>query len=243
MRGAPHNGPGLAARLTSSGWDASLALLACTALAVMVAHDFDRARLRLPWATTPAGRLGRVVLCLVVLYAGIQIAAITIPNIHPCLTQGFAHILMPGVLLVTIGCFGLFALGLAARAVAHCQATETPPWLRWLSTFFRYGLLLAFLLSAVKELPRSSQLSPAIPTRVGRVIDVIGSGQVWAWSFRPYPVAMVLNYCVDSVQLPWIVASIFVSIVVIEVAIVRTYARAAPFDGIFGSSRSALEVA
>jgi hypothetical protein len=75
------------------------------------------------------------------------------------------------------------------------------------------------------------------------VIDIIGSGQVWAWSFLPYPVAMVLNYCVDSIQLPWIVASIFVSIVVLELAIVRTNARAAPFDGIFGSTRSALEVA
>ena len=54
MQHAPHKGPGLAARFLSSGRDASLALLACVVLALVVAHDFDRARRRLPWASARA---------------------------------------------------------------------------------------------------------------------------------------------------------------------------------------------
>jgi hypothetical protein len=243
MHDVPHDGPGLPARLLSSGWDASLALLACTALAVVVAHDFDRAGRRLPWATKPSGRLGRVVLSLIVLYAGVHVAAITVPKIHPCLAQGFAQILTPDVLSATVGGFGLFALGLAARAVTPRQATGRPAWVRWLSTFIRNGLLLVCWLSAVKELPLSSQLPPAIPTWIGRMIDMIGRAHVWVWSFLPYQVAMILNYCMDSVRLPWILTAIFVSVVVFELTIRKPAMHAAPFDAVFNSARWATEVA
>jgi hypothetical protein len=243
MRYAPHNGPGLAARLLGSGRDASLALLGCLALALVVAHDFDRARRHLPWATTRSGRFVRLVLVVISLGAGIYVATVSIPGIHPCFGEGFVAILRPEVLVLTVSGFGLFALGLAVRAVVRHQTTDKPAWLRWLSAFFRFGLLLAVWASTMKHLPASSQLPPAVPGSVGHVIDTIGRGQAWAWGFIPYPVVVVLTYCLEPEQLQWILAAIFASVVVLELTISKATTRAAPFDVVFGSARSVIEVA
>jgi hypothetical protein len=243
MRYAPHNGPGLAARLLGSGRDASLALLGCLALALVVAHDFDRARRHLTWGTTRGGRFVRLVISLIAVGAGVYVATVSIPTIHPCLAQGFAAILGPEVLLLTVSGFGLFALGLAARVVVPRLATEQPAWLHWFSAFFRYGLLLVLWIAALKNLPASSQLPLAVPASVGQVMDAIGRGQAWAWSLLPYPVVVVLTYCLQPDQLQWIIAATFVGIVVPELTIARATARAAPFDAVFGSARSAIEVA
>jgi hypothetical protein len=52
-----------------------------------------------------------------------------------------------------------------------------------------------------------------------------------------------LNYCVEYENLQWIVGATFVSIVVLELTITKTTTRAAPFEAVFGSARSAIEVA
>jgi hypothetical protein len=243
MNYAPHKGPGLAARLLSSGWDASLALLACVALALVVAHDFDRARRRLSWATTQSGRFVRLVELLIALGAGIYVAAVSVPKIHPCFGQGFVEILKPEVIVLTVGGFALFAFGLACRTVVPRNVTENPAWLRWLAALFRSGLLLVFLLSAMKHLPASSQLPSAVPGLVGHVIDMVGRGQAWVWGLIPYPVLVVLNYCLAYEQLRWILAAVFAGIVVLELTITKATTRSAPFDAVFGSARQAIEVA
>jgi hypothetical protein len=115
--------------------------------------------------------------------------------------------------------------------------------LRWLAALFRYGLLLVFLFSAMKKWPTSSQLTPAVPASVGHVIDTIGRGQAWVWGLVPYPVLVVLNYCLEYDQLQWILAATFVSVVVLELTITKATTRAAPFDAVFGSACSATEVA
>jgi hypothetical protein len=240
---APHGGPGLAARLLGSGRDAAMALLACVALALVVARDFDRARRRLPWAKTPGGWFVRLLSLFIALLAGIYIVVVTIPAIHPSFGQGFVEVISPRILLLTVAGFGLFALGLAARAVAPGQPIDKPAWLCWLAALCRYGLLLVFWLSAMKHLPASSAIARATPSIVGRVIDVVGSCQAWAWGLLPYPVVVALNYCLEFEQLQWVLAAIFVSVVVIELTTTKTSTLAAPFDAIFGSVRSTLHVA
>ena len=154
MHHAPHQGPGLAARLLSSGWDASLALLACMALALVVAHDFDRARRHLPWATTPLSRFMRLVCYLSRSGAGIYVALVSIPKIHPWFAQGFVEILRPEVFLLTVS--GLWPLrtgdgGTRGRpARSHRKASIG---CAGLSRVFRYGLLLLVLLSDDEEPP------------------------------------------------------------------------------------------
>jgi hypothetical protein len=236
-------GPGLQARLLNSGVDASFALAANVALALVVARDFDRARRRLPWGTRPAGWLVRAVLSLCAIGASSYVAIMTIPRIHPCFGEGFVQVLTPEAIVVMIGGFGLLALGLAARAVVPRPTVEKPPWLRWLSAGFRYGLLLVIFLAAMKRLPASVGMSSVVPAIVGRVFDVLGRGQTWAWGLLPYPVVVVLAYCLEPEQLRWIIAAIFVVIVAIELSVTKAPPRTAPFDAALGSARSAIEIA
>jgi hypothetical protein len=197
----------------------------------------------LPWAFARGGRFVRLIVLLIALGAGTYVATVSVPKIHPSFAQGFVEILRPDVLFLIVGGFGLFALGMAARAVVAQQATEKPAWLRWFSAFFRYGLLVAIWLSAMKNLPLSSQLTPALPTSVGQVIDTICRGQAWIWGLFPYPILAVLNYCLESDQLQWILAAIFVGIVALELTIIKRTNLVAPFDAVGGSARSAIEVA
>ncbi len=213
------------------------------ALALVVAHDFDSARRHRPWATTLFSRFMRLVVLLIAVGAGIYVALVSIPKIHPWFAQGFVEILRPEVFSLTVSGLGLFALGMAARAVVPRETTEKPVWLRWLARVFRYGLLLLVLLSTMKNLPVSSQLPSVVPAGVGRVIDAVGYGQAWAWGLLPYPVLIVLSYCLEYDQLQWIIAAVFVGIVVVELTITKATKRAAPFDAVCSSARSAIEVA
>jgi hypothetical protein len=108
---------------------------------------------------------------------------------------------------------------------------------------YRCGLLLLFGLTAMKNLPASSDVDRVAPAIVGRVIDAVGHGQAWAWGLFPYPILVALNYCLDSYQLPWVLAAIFVSVVILELTIRKTTMPPTPFDAVFGSTRSAAQVA
>jgi hypothetical protein len=72
------------------------------------------------------------------------------------LFDGFVQVLTPEVILATAGGFGLFSLGLAARAVAPRRNLERPRWLILGAASFRCGFLLVLLLAALKGLPGSS---------------------------------------------------------------------------------------
>jgi hypothetical protein len=86
-------------------------------------------------------------------------------------------------------------------------------------------------------------LNPAIPPFVGRVLNVLGRGQAWVWGLLRNPLVAVLNYCLETNTLKWIIGVIFVLGLVVELTISRTKARVAPFDAAFASRRSAIEVA
>jgi hypothetical protein len=234
--------PGLTARLVGGGLDAIVAFLCCTALGVIVASDFERARRDELWATTRSGRLLRLLVLLATIGAGTYLARVTIPRMHPSMSQGFLEVLSPGVLFMTLAGFGLFALGLAARAVAPCPSRWQPAWLIWVSRLLRYGLMVMLFLSAMKGLPASTQLEPTILPSVGWVLDVAGQAQSWAWGLLPYPVVVVMVYCLEPDQLRWIIAVVFVSSLVIELVMRRPSAEEAPFDGAFGTTRSAIQL-
>jgi hypothetical protein len=236
-------GPGLQARLLRSGVDAFVAFAASVALALVVARDFDRARRRLPWGTRRPGWIVRAVLSLCAIAASASVATKTIPRIHPRFAEGFVHILTPGAVVVMIGGFGLLALGMAARAVDTRPALAKPPWLRWLSACFRYGLLFVVFLTAMRALPSSTTMNSLVPASVGRAFDAVVRGQTWAWGLLPYPVLLVSNYCLQAEQLRWIVAAMFVAIVAVELTLTKAPTQSAPFDRAFASARSSIEIA
>jgi hypothetical protein len=242
MRYAQHAGPGLIARLLDSGVDATLAFAAILALALVVARDFDRARRRLSWGTRAAGWIVRAVLLLCAISASAYVAIVTIPKIHPCFGEGFLATITPRAIFVMIAGFGLLAVGMAARAVVPSPSLERPRWLRWLSAFFRYGLLLVFFLAAMRRLPASGGMSALAPTIVGRVFDVVGRVQTWVWGLLPYPALLVLDYCLEAEMLRWIVAASFVGIVAIELTVTMAAPRIAPLDGVFSRRRSGIEI-
>jgi len=237
-----HAGPGLSARLVAAGLDAFVAFVSCVALGVVVAGDFERARRGEPWATIRAGRFFRLILLLATIGAGAYVTGITIPAMHPCLAQGIVQILDLGLIVATFSAVGLFALGLAARSVVPRPTQEKAAWHFWLSGLLRYGLMLVLLLSALKHLPASSQLPSGISPSVGRVIDIVGHAQAWLWGLLPYPVVIVLTACLEPDLLQWLIAIVFSTILVVELAIHPTALDDAPFDAIWGSTRSTIEI-
>ena len=148
--------------------------------------------------------------------------------------------LSPGVLFRMLVAFGLFAMGLAARSLAPRPFSVKTGWLNWLSSVFRYGLMIVLLLAAMKALPASTQLPPEIPSNVGGVLDAVDQAQSWAWGLLPYPVVVALAYGLQPDQLRWILAVVFVSILVVELVVRRDIAEAAPFDAVLGRSAHSL---
>ncbi|MFI5456936.1 MAG: hypothetical protein ACHRXM_15935 [Isosphaerales bacterium] len=130
-------GPGLSARLLRAGMDAAAAFAVCLALALVVAREFERARRSEPWATSRLGRFLRVVLLMTTAATGIYVARVTIPAIHPWFAEGFLLVLGRGEVLLILTGFGVFAMGLAARALVHPPSGERPRWPTLLSAFLR----------------------------------------------------------------------------------------------------------
>jgi hypothetical protein len=242
MPHASRPGPDLTARLLGGGLDAVVAVMCCTALGLVVAHDFERARRAEPWATTRAGRALRLFLLLATLGAGTYLTTVTIPRIQPALSEGLSQVLNPGVVFWMLAGFGLFGMGLATRALVPRSSSREPAWLIWLSRLLRYGFMALLLVSALKHLPAAAQLPPGTPPSVGRVVDVVGAAQARAWGLLPYPVVVVLIYCLEPDQLRWLITVVFVVPLVVEQVVRRASAAEAPFDAAFGTARSVMQV-
>ena len=243
MYHASYPGPGLSARLLSSGADAIVACVVCGSLAMILASDFERARRAEPWETTRVGRALRIVLLLATAGVGTYLMKVSIPRLQPALAEGLFQVLKPGGVCWIIGGIGAFALGLAARTIVPRSPRAGPAWLVWISRLFRYGLMAVLLLSALKHLPASMQMPPGIPPFIGWAIDVVGQGQAQAWSLLPHPVVVAMTYCLEPDQLRWLIALVFVSPLVIELVVRRTADREAPFDVVFRTTRSVTQIA
>jgi hypothetical protein len=89
------DGPGLSTRLIRAGIEASAGALACLALALAIARDFERLRRGEPWMTSRMGRVIRLVLLGATAAGGINLINVTIPAIHPCLAEGFGLVIGP----------------------------------------------------------------------------------------------------------------------------------------------------
>ena len=241
MYHASYPGPGLSARLLSSGADAIVACVVCGSLAVILASDFERRRAE-AWATTRVGKALRVVLLLATAGMGTYLMEVSIPRLQPALAEGLFQVLKPGGVCWIIGAVGAFALGLAARTIVPCPSRGRPAWLVWISRLFRYGLMAVFLLSALKHLPASMQMPAAIPPFIGWAIDVVGQTQAQAWSLLPHPVVVAMTYCLEPDQLRWLIALVFVSPLVIELVVRRTADQEAPFDAAFRTTRSVMQL-
>ena len=83
----------LSVRLLRAGIEAVPAALACLWLALVVAHDFERARCDRPWAMGRGGWILRILSLVVALAAGTVVVWVAIPTMHPCLFDGFRRVL------------------------------------------------------------------------------------------------------------------------------------------------------
>ncbi len=140
MRHRLEPGRGLSYRLLRAGVDAAVAAGICIALATAVARDFEMLRRGKARAASRAGRGVRVILLAAAAVAGIFIATVTIPAIHPCFADGFVQILGLAEAGMIVGCFGLFGAGMAARAIAvadgrspRSQSPASRPSIGWRS--------------------------------------------------------------------------------------------------------------
>ncbi len=177
--------PGIATRLLRAGIDASVAGLICLTLALIVAHDFERARRGEPWATTRRGWLFRLFSLITTMVTGTYVGLVSIRTIHPFIADGFRDELGPIEVSMLLCGFGLFAAGLAARSIGGHPARERPQWLVRLATLLKLMTLSLVLFSALRYLPSSSQFDTDVPPFVGRLVDTVGGIHLRLWRGSP----------------------------------------------------------
>jgi hypothetical protein len=233
--------PSLAARLLRAGIDAGVAGMIGMVLALIVARDFEKARRAEPWGTTRRGWLLRWLILLATIGAGVYIAVVTIPAIHPCFSEGLREMVGPAVAFTMFCGFGLFAAGLAARAVAGRPAREGPRRLFGPSALFRLAVFGLLCLSALKYLPASSQFVDGVPPVIGRVIDGVQQGHNWLWSLAPEPVTMMAQQCLEPEVVVWSLFMLGLVLLIGELAIRPASWNDVPFDVLAGSPARALQ--
>ena len=167
----------LSARMLRVGIEAIPATLVIVGLALIVARDFQRAGRSVPWATTRGGWLVRVLALAAAGAAGIGMALVAIPTMSPKWLDGFCLVLDPEAIAIIILGFGIFAAGLAARAVVPRPAWEKPRWLRRLSNVLTLGVMGILVSSALTCLPSSLAIDPAIPPIFARLLDGVDAGR------------------------------------------------------------------
>ena len=136
----PHRlvgGPGLRERLLRVRMDAAAAAAVCLALAFAVSRDFKWTRRNEPWAASRMGRFVRFLLLVTTACAGIYLARVTIPAIHRCLAEGLLQVIGSGEVIMILGGFGFFAMGLAARVLVPPASRVRPRRLNWFSPCLR----------------------------------------------------------------------------------------------------------
>ena len=233
---APRLPGSLSVRLLRAAIEAIPAALACLWLAVVVAHDFERARRDRPWAMRRGGWILRILSLVVALAAGAVVVWVAIPTMHPCLFDGFRQVLETESIAMVLCAFSVFAAGLSARALVPVLGQEPPSWLRRLSGLVPAGMIVIFLLSAMQTLPSSTQLDPDLPAIVGRVCDLIRDLLAWFWSLFPDSVETDLSYWLKPGPLAWTLSMTILASFILELSGSRMAGcQPAPFDAVAGS--------
>jgi hypothetical protein len=230
---APRLPGSLSIRLLRAGIEAVPAALACLWLALVVAHDFERARRDQPWAMGRGGWILRILSLVAALAAGTVVVGVAIPTMHPCLLEGFRFVLEPESIAMVIGAFGVFAAGLAARALVPPPGLEPPRWLRRLSRLLPAGMIAIVLVSAMQALPSSTQIDPKVPAIVGRVCDFIRDLLPRVLAVSPASVEIDLSYWLRPGPLAWTLSTTILVLFLIELSgSPMVGSLPAPFDAV-----------
>jgi branched-subunit amino acid transport protein AzlD len=220
----------LSARLLLAGMEAVPAALAIVGLALIVARDFQRAGRSMPWATTRGGWFVRLLSLAAAGAAGIGMALVAIPTMSPHLRDGIRGVLDPEAIVIVFIGFGTFAAGLAARTVVPRPAWEKPRWLRRLANVLPLGLMGIVVSSALKCLPSSMAIDPALPPMFAELLDGIDQAGVWFWGIFPAPLADGVQAWLDPGRLFWILTMVGLALFLSELALRPPALRIPPFD-------------
>jgi hypothetical protein len=178
-------GPGFSARLIRAGIDASGAAAVCLALAVALAGDFERLRRGKPWVTSGLARGLRLFSLAGAAAAGLYIATVTIPGIHPWFAEGFLLILDPVKAGMIVCCFALFGAGMAARAIAGPPGGQLSSSVARLSVLARTAIVGILLFAVFNSLPDSAVLEPHVPGFVTWAVASIRGVLNYFWDRLP----------------------------------------------------------
>jgi hypothetical protein len=222
--------PSLSARLIHAGFGVIVPVAVVTALALLVARDFERARRDLPWTASWPGGLLRALAVLAVGAAALFLAQVVMPAIHPCFPQGFVLVCRRNEVFAVVAGFGVFAAGLAARSFDHRPSSLKPRWLARLGMTARLGVVAVLLLSLLKNLPTSSQVGHAVPWFVTLVFDAVESVNGWLWGRLPDWLTVIINPWFEPEMLFWAIAVIGLAGLIVGLAIRPPAAGAAPLD-------------
>ena len=159
----------------------------------------------------------------------------TIPAIHPCLEEGFFQVLGRGDVIMILGGFGFFAMGLAARTLVPPASRDRPRRLTWFSPCLRYGVLGLLVLSTLKSFPSAAQLEPTIPSRLTVAIDIVQQLNARIWSLLPDPFVAGLFQWLAMDQLLWTLMTLGLVAFVVELAVRPKGTAISPFDALAGS--------
>jgi hypothetical protein len=230
---APRLPGSLAVRLLRAGIEAVPAALACLWLALVVAHDFERARRDQPWAMGRGGWILRILSLVLALAAGTVVVGVAIPTMHPCLADGFRHVLETESIAMVLCGFGVLTAGLAARALVPPRSHEAPRWLRRLSRLLPAGMIVIILLWAMQAVPSSTQIDPYLPAIVGRVCDLIRDLPTWLCRMFPDLSESDLSAWLSPGRLAWTLSTTILALFLIELSGSRMEgSQPAPFDAV-----------
>ena len=225
----------LSARMLRAGIEAVPAALAIVGLALIVAHDFQRAGRSVAWATTRGGWVVRLLALAAAGAAGMGMALVGIPTMSPRFLDGFWHVLDPeGMLIMLIG-FGTFAAGLAARAVVPRPPREESRWSRRLSNVLLLGMMVIVVSSALRCLPSSQAIDPETPAILVRLLDGVEAAGIWFMGLFSDSVGDEILAWLSPERLLWILPMAGLALFLIELALRPPAFRTPPFDQVAGS--------
>jgi hypothetical protein len=157
--------PSLNARLARTSWEVMASVVACVVTGIMVSRDLRRDLSDEP--LTYRQFLLRMLAACATGYMGLRLVLVTTPMMHPSFYEGLIKVFERSDLVVFVGAFSLFGIGMAARAVApRIPSPLRPRWYRWigLSVGTLFVPILGFLTVSMYAvlIPAEPGLSPRL---------------------------------------------------------------------------------